>query len=150
MTSSKLNHRVTHNCSEHELYGIWNTMMHRCYNASCKKYEIYGGRGIKVCLDWHCPAKFISQVEELLGTRPPKHQLDRRDNDGDYTPSNVRWATTTQQARNRRSNTMLTINGATKCLQDWADEYGINKNTLRERIKRGKLGSELLLPVRNR
>jgi hypothetical protein len=74
-------------------------MRERCTNVRCEKYEAYGGRGIRVCERWRDFAVFLVD----MGEKPsPQHSLDRIDNDGDYEPGNVRWATPRQQATNRR------------------------------------------------
>jgi hypothetical protein len=77
-------------------------MMHRCYNSNNKMYCHYGGRGIVVCEEWHDVREFIQYCEEVLGPLPPKYSIDRIDNDGDYEPGNIRWATASEQIRNRR------------------------------------------------
>lgn len=76
--------------------------MHRCYDATTKSYPYYGARGIEVCEAWHDPATFISYIEIELGPRPERHSLDRIDNNGNYEPGNLRWATNSQQMLNRR------------------------------------------------
>lgn len=91
-----------HGLTKHPLYPMWNTMMQRCYNPNNKSYKNYGGRGVKVCLEWHDAKTFIADIERLLGPRPPGMSFDRKNNDGDYEPGNMRWATPSQQALNRR------------------------------------------------
>lgn len=81
-------------------YGIWSGMIARCENPNVAKYESYGGRGVKVCARWRKSyAAFLAD----MGRRPSKrHSIDRINNDGDYEPTNCRWATASQQMRNRR------------------------------------------------
>lgn len=83
----------------HPLYGVWSDMKRRCYNSKRSDYARYGGKGIKVCERWRRSfAAFLAD----MGERPPGHSLERIDSTGDYEPGNVRWATATEQARNRR------------------------------------------------
>lgn len=113
----------------------WNRMRQRCYNPRDRVYRHYGGRGIIVCARWLASfADFLSDV----GPRPsPAHSLDRYpDNDGNYEPGNVRWATGKEQARNKRSNLMLTHAGRTQLLVVWAEEIGIPAAVIRERLSR--------------
>ena len=80
-------------------YRIWKGVRGRCLNARNPKYPIYGGRGITVCERWTDFTNFISD----MGPRPSaQHSIDRINNDGNYEPSNCRWATAWQQARNQR------------------------------------------------
>ena len=84
-------------------YFTWHRMMQRCYNENCPVYDDYGGRGIKVCDRWRDRAVGFTRFLKDMGQRPPNMTLDRVNNDGNYEPSNCRWATRTQQQRNRRS-----------------------------------------------
>jgi hypothetical protein len=77
-------------------------MLYRCEYPHYRKYSDYGGRGITVCERWHDVRLFIEDIERLLGPRPARHSLDRIDNDGNYEPGNVRWATVIEQNNNRR------------------------------------------------
>jgi hypothetical protein len=80
-------------------YSAWLGMRKRCQNSKCQDWPDYGGRGIKVCERWQIYTNFLAD----MGRRPsPKHSLDRIDNDGDYEPSNCRWATPKEQYENRR------------------------------------------------
>jgi hypothetical protein len=92
------NHR-THNGSGTVMYKTWCGMKKRCGNPNDRSYPDYGGRGIKVCERWQMFENFLAD----MGERPSdEHQLDRIDNDGNYEPGNVRWATRQLQIRNRR------------------------------------------------
>lgn len=84
----------------HPLYYVWSTIRQRCLNEKHPRYQEWGGRGIKICDRW---AQSYDNFAEDMGARPsPFHQLDRIDNDGDYTLDNCRWATAEEQTRNRR------------------------------------------------
>lgn len=86
----------------HFLYGIWVGMRQRCFNPSDAKYVRYGARGITVYEPWRHDFKAFAQyVEAELGERPPGTSLDRINNDGNYEPDNLRWATATEQSRNK-------------------------------------------------
>lgn len=91
---------TTHGLSNHELYGVYNDIKKRCFNEKSPAYPRYGGRGITMCDEW---ASSFEQFLKDVGERPfPEATLDREENDGNYDPSNVRWATKATQARNQR------------------------------------------------
>lgn len=104
--------------------------MERCYCKTNAAYPRYGGRGIVVCDEWHDFTKFYAD----MGDRPAGRSLDRRDNDGPYSPENCRWATRTEQARNTRVNTILEFRGRKQCLQAWAEELGLKPATICRRM----------------
>ena len=115
-------------------YIVWKRMRARCTNSATAEYGNYGGRGIRVCTRWHEFSLFFAD----MGPRPsPKHTIDRIDNDGDYSPDNCRWATRKEQNRNSRKNRLLTFNGETRCLAEWAELTGMKPNTLAMRLRRG-------------
>lgn len=124
-----------HGLSRTPEYRIWNAMITRCTNPKHPQWADYGGRGIRVHDSWlHSFETFINDV----GRRPDATMtLDRIDNDGNYEPSNVRWATRKQNSRNRRNNRLLVYNGQQQTMSEWATEYGMSFSTLHHRIERG-------------
>ncbi len=116
-------------------YTAWKSMNARCSIPSASHYAEYGGRGIKVCAEWrHDFTAFYAHV----GPKPtPQHSLDRIDADGDYEPGNVRWATRDEQHRNQRSNRMLTIDGETMCVSDWARRSPVSFVAITRRLDAG-------------
>jgi len=111
-------------------------MKNRCYGESnVDKYKYYGGRGIKVCKEWHDFVNFKAWAMES-GYKDTL-TLDRIDNDGDYCPENCRWETLSQQCMNRRSNHFITENGRTLSVKQWADELGVSHATIITREKKG-------------
>ena len=124
--------RIRHGQHKHPLYSIWKGMLDRCNNPFSKDFERYGARGISVCKRWENPSCFFSDI----GTRPSeRHTLDRKNNDGDYEPGNVRWALPLFQARNRRSNRVLCLpNGWRSTLGEIASELGLTGSGLARRL----------------
>jgi hypothetical protein len=113
-----------HGLSKSPEYNIWCNMVSRCENTGDASYPRYGGRGIKVCERWRNSfSAFLSDI----GFRPSsQHSIDRYpDQNGDYEPANCRWATDTQQARNRRSNTVISIQDVSMCLAEWCEHLSI-------------------------
>lgn len=122
---------TTHGLTKSPHYKRWLHMIDRCTNESCAAYKDYGGRGIKVCDRWLDVANFVADLPDGYFDGA---EIDRIDNDGDYEPGNVRWATTSDNCDNRRSGRYLTHNGKTQSISRWAEETGINEGTLRSRI----------------
>jgi hypothetical protein len=116
-----------------KIYMIWSNMKRRCLDPSNNRYDRYGGRGIKVCERWlHSFENFLEDMGEPL----PGHSLDRTDNDGDYSPENCRWVCRSDQMKNRRNAVLITHNGKTQNLVDWAKETGLKEDTISARIYR--------------
>lgn len=125
----------THCLSRTKLYYVWIEMRQRCNNPDNKRYPLYGERGISVCEEWISFESFRkwaikSGYQEGLS-------LDRKDNNGYYEPNNCRWVTQQEQCNNTRRCKMLTYHGKTQSLADWANELGLNYNTLRSRLRIG-------------
>ena len=113
-------------------YRIWIAMRSRCTNPNNAGFHKYGGRGIKVCARWQSFENFFAD----MGERPEGMTLEREDNDGNYEPTNCRWATPAEQSRNTRRNRMLTYAGETLCMADWAERRGVGWDTLYHRLRR--------------
>lgn len=116
-------------------YFRWRNMMNRCYRQSCPIYSEYGARGIKVCKRWHSYDNYKDDIAMLAGRGT---EIDRINNDGPYSPTNCRWATKTINLRNTRRRKEITWSGRTQHYIDWAQELGINPDTLRNRVFRRK------------
>lgn len=128
----------THGMSTHPLWGTWWQMIQRCTNSRVSHYANYGGRGISVCAEWqHDFQTFLHGVSQLPHYGEEGYTLDRIDNDGNYEPGNVQWATNTEQARNSRHAHLIEFRGKTQCLTAWSEELGINRGTLNSRIFQG-------------
>lgn len=142
-----LKSHLTHGACHTREYRIWSNMKNRCSNSNCNRWHIYGGRGIKVCDRWR--NSFESFLADM-GKSPTGMSIERVDTDGHYEPSNCRWATPKEQANNMRCNRVLTVNGISKNLAEWAVETGINASTILKRINQHGWTVELavLTPVK--
>ena len=126
----------------------WDHMLQRCYNNNNQRWHRYGARGIRVCPRWRNSFKNFLRD---MGERPSlKHTLERRNNNGDYTPSNCIWATNKEQTNNTGRNICVTAFGRTQTISQWADEYHLNYKTLYHRIKKGWMGDRLFSPADRR
>lgn len=114
-------------------YQIWQGMMKRCENPRCPTYRHYGGRGITV----HPTLRTFEGFLAHLGPRPAGLTLERINNDSNYEPGNVCWATRKAQARNSRHNRLITINGATRPLVEWCEQNGLRPGTASMRLHYG-------------
>jgi len=126
---NKKHGHTTHTASS-PTYKSWHMMKQRCLNPNYDQYENYGGRGIKVVAHWGDFENFLAD----MGKRPEGMTLDRIDNSKGYSKANCRWATKKEQQRNRRTNRMLSYQGETMCLLDWANRLGIKQHSLSMRI----------------
>lgn len=116
-------------------YRAWQSMLKRCYSPNNTHYARYGGRGIEVAPEWRDDfPNFLRHV----GPRPSaQHSLDRIDNDGDYKPGNVRWASKSLQAKNQSRNRMYEFRGHSYCLADLREISGLKLVTLQTRLRLG-------------
>ena len=119
---------------DHPLYKTWINMRSRCNGPTDKGYHNYGERGIKVCSRWSDFYTFVAD----MGPKPtPQHSLDRIDTNGDYEPSNCRWATIIEQNNNMRTNTFVEFRGRSETIANWCRETGVSQNTAHSRIRYG-------------
>ena len=111
----------------------WQAMVTRCTNPNASDYQRYGGRGVTICREWHQYESF----RQDMGARPEGHTLDRIDNNGNYTPSNCKWSTSSQQARNTRRTAMIEHKGVSNCIAEWAEDLAMPVATLAARLSKG-------------
>lgn len=127
--------------------GAWNSwaaMKARCTNPKNKDFKHYGGRGIKVCERWSSFANFFAD----MGERPDGKTIDRKDVNGDYTPSNCKWSTQSEQTLNRRGITSYEINGESLTLRQWSERISVKISTLKGRLKRKWPLDKVLSPLK--
>lgn len=116
------------------MFSRWSAMKDRCENPRTKNFKDYGGRGIKVCERWHSFENWFADMGPLPS---PGHSIERRDNNGNYEPTNCYWATRAEQAKNKRNNRWLTANGETLHLSEWARRLGTTTGAILHRLKAG-------------
>ena len=140
-TRKSSNKSGSRHSDRNKLYHVWYGMKRRCENIKDTSYFKYGGRGIKVCDEWSNNFEAFYQWAMKSGYDPkaPKSEctLDRIDNNGNYEPSNCRWANMTIQSNNRRNSITLTYQGETHTVAEWAKKVGLNHGALLNRIHKG-------------
>lgn len=125
---------TVHGMSKSREYHSWSGAKSRCENAQSPAFARYGGRGIRMCERWRI--SFASFFQDM-GPCPPGMSLDRIDVDGDYAPGNCRWATSVEQAGNKRLHRLVTFRGKTRPVTEWARITGIPEATIRGRLNLG-------------
>jgi hypothetical protein len=136
-------HHYTHGLSSERLYNIYRCMKARCYNKKHRSYLRYGGRGIIVCDEWLNDINAFFAWAMSHGYRD-NLTIDRKNVNGNYEPSNCRWATNEFQQSNTRKNVWLEINGEKHTISQWSRLSNIPITTIRGRIKNGLLGEKLI------
>lgn len=124
-----------HGMSDTREYHAWRAARNRCTNPEHPEYRRYGARGIFMCELW------LNSFETFLsdmGRCPDGLTLDRKDNNGPYSPDNCRWVTAEAQAHNQEKTIHVTHNGETLCLKEWSRKTGIHYSTLRKRYQKGR------------
>lgn len=115
-------------------YKSWGAMLSRCYCEQATGYAMYGARGIIVCDRWR---ESFENFYADMGPKPTdRHSIERNDGTGNYEPGNCKWATSYEQTRNVRRNVMLSFEGKTMCITDWAAHFGISLSGFKWRYKR--------------
>lgn len=136
---------TTHGKRKDPLYTEWYGIKGRCLNPNHSRYVDYGERGIKICDEWlNSFEKFYDYVSVLPNCRKKGYTLDRIDNDGNYEPGNVRWATVLTQNTNQRRTVRLTFDGQTHTLKEWAEITSIPIYKIKHRYYAGKPVNEIL------
>ena len=120
----------------HKLYQTWVNIQKRCHDKNGISYKDYGARGIKVCERWR--SSFQHFLDDM-GERPDNHSIDRIDNDGDYSPTNCKWSTYSEQRLNQRQRKYrtITIDNVIKTISEWAKHKKISNGIIRYRLKTG-------------
>lgn len=144
------NPNYKHGLRDTRLFSIWCNMKNRCYNPNSTFFQHYGGRGITVCDEWQ--HDFLAFYDWAMSNGYSDDlSIDRIDVNGNYEPSNCRWATSKEQGVNRRNNKTFVVNGKEKPLVALCKEYNINYSTVQDRLKRGwQIEKALSCPVDSR
>lgn len=142
--------QTTHGESKMRLYRIWLRIKDRTLNKNSHAYKRYGERGITICDEWKNSFEAFRDWAIENGYSD-ELSIDRIDNDRGYYPANCRWADVKTQSNNRSSCHLLTYNGETKNITQWAEKIGMNPITLESRIKNGwTIEKALTTPVDKR
>lgn len=125
-----------HGQSYNPIYQVWAGMVERCRNPNCIGYYNYGGRGIKVCDEWiNNSSAFIKWA--LENGYSPGLELDREDNNGDYSPKNCRFVTRLQNSRNKRTSHFIEYKGQRKTISEWCEILSLGYSIIFRRLQRG-------------
>lgn len=139
MESSK---KRSHGMTDSPTWNSWRSMIRRCYEPTCVSYKNYGAKGIRVCQSWSRFEVFLSE----MGRRPPGKTLDRIDPRLGYSKNNCRWASSKEQANNRKSNRWVTIGTEKKTIAQWVESSGVSYRKIQYRLRAGVSVSEILNP----
>lgn len=123
-----------HKACKDKTYIIWQGMKQRCFDKKSKNYSKYGGRGITMCKEWR--EDYLIFLKDM-GEVPEGKSIERIDNNGNYEPSNCKWATIKEQARNKRNSLIINYKGQSKHLLDWCEELNLSYNLIRDRLRKG-------------
>ena len=145
-TKMLVERNTKHNQRHSRLYAVWRGLRSRCNNTKYPNYRDYGGRGISVCKEWDNTDDGFQNFYEWSMDNGYSDELtiDRIDNDGNYEPSNCRWATPKQQCNNRRSNVFLNYKGLIHTVSEWSEIIQIDSSVIYQRIYKGWSVGEIL------
>lgn len=129
--------RSTHGMSRTRLYQVWINIKARCYHESHPAYKSYGARGVKMCNEWLNSFEAFAEWSLSNGYRD-ELTIERVDNNGDYEPENCKWIRLGEQAKNRRSNIMITYQSETHNLSEWCEKYKKDYRLVYNRIHKNK------------
>lgn len=133
---------IVQGMSHTRIYRCWASMIYRCENPKNKNYHQYGGKGIKICDEWHDFLSFMVWADK--NGYKDNLTIDRIDHFGNYEPNNCRWITITDQQQNKSTTHYLTYNGETHSIGDWARKTGIDAKLILSRIVRGRTVEQAL------
>ena len=142
---------IEHGMTNTKFFSVWQGMKARCNTRTNKAYARYGGRGITVCEKWQTFKNFMEDMYASYLDHKKNNEcttIERVDNDRGYAPENCKWATCTEQSRNRSYSIWITMNGEKKHICEWAEITGIGRGTIASRIKAGWEEKDLLNPVK--
>ncbi len=128
---------TTHGATGSPEHNAWMEINRRCYSKTHGNYRRYGAKGITVAKRWRGRQGFTCFLRDMGPMPTPQHQVDRRDNKKGYTPSNCRWVTRKENCRNKSNNRLLTHDGKTCTVAEWAERRGWKYGSLLSRIQRG-------------
>lgn len=135
-----------HGQSRTSLYRRWIDIKIRCTDPNSQKYKYYGAKGIECCAEWE---QFLPFYEWAMANGYEQElQIDRINNNGNYSPDNCRFVTSKENINNRGCTVYCEINGIKKPINYWAEKIGISRNTLLHRINLGWENEQLLQPSR--
>ena len=129
---------TTHGLSRTPMYALWASIKRRVVNPNVKGFDRYGARGITMCNEWlNNFQAFYDYVNDTLGPKPsPQHSIDRIENEGNYEPGNIQWATNEAQSSNRRSNIVVVFQGISDTLTRHCRRLGLNAKVVNLRVSR--------------
>lgn len=135
--------QTKHGMEGTQLCRIYRNIKNRCGNPNTPSYQDYGGRGIKVCKRWLGQNGLAAFIADMGQQPTPLHTVERRDVNGDYSPSNCYWLPLAEQNRNKRNSVRLTLDGVQLLQRDLAKLAGVDDSSIALRLKRGETPEQI-------